>query len=140
MKQFRRRTRIYILSLLFLSVFAPILLLYESKGFIEDLTSFKSRRELLRLNIVKQEEGGGLREPILNVYKDVTFDPVVSSGSPDLGDKSDENNDITNRNEGETDAKGNNDITKRNEAYPDAEGNDVQRQEEKMMLNSGTKV
>ncbi|KAM0054084.1 putative polygalacturonate 4-alpha-galacturonosyltransferase [Helianthus debilis subsp. tardiflorus] len=121
MKQFRRRTRICILSLLFLSVVAPILLLYESKGFIEDLSSFKGRRELLRLNLVKQEEGGGLREPILNIYKDVTFDPVVSSGSPVLGVKSDEpaeNNDITKRNAGEPDAKGNNDVTKRNDVQP----------------------
>ncbi|KAI3732637.1 hypothetical protein L1987_63844 [Smallanthus sonchifolius] len=126
MKQFRRRTRICILSLLFLSVCAPILLLYESKGFIEDLSSFKGRRELLNLNLVKQEEGGGLREPILNVYRDVNFDPLVSSGSPDLGvksDKPDENNDITKRNEGDTDAKGNN----------------GQSQEEKIMLTSGIK-
>ncbi|KAK9070131.1 hypothetical protein SSX86_010531 [Deinandra increscens subsp. villosa] len=105
MKQFRRRTRISILCLLFLSVCAPILLLYgslvcysQSKGFVEDLSNFKGRRELLKLNIVKQEEGGGLREPILNVYKDVNFDTLVSSGSLDLGIKSDEPNDNTKRN------------------------------------------
>ncbi|KAF5809314.1 putative polygalacturonate 4-alpha-galacturonosyltransferase [Helianthus annuus] len=80
----------------------------------------KGRRELLRLNLVKQEEGGGLREPILNIYKDVTFDPVVSSGSPVLGVKSyepAEKNDITKRN-GDPDAKGHNDVTKRNDVQP----------------------
>lgn len=127
MKQFRRRTRICILSLLFLSVCAPILLLYESKGFIEDLSSFKGRRELLKLNIVKQEEGGGLREPILNVYKDVNVDPLVGFGSPDTVVKSD---DLGNG--------GNNDFSG-NEGDLDAKGNSGQRHEEQMLSTSGRK-
>ncbi|XP_076951171.1 putative galacturonosyltransferase 6 isoform X1 [Bidens hawaiensis] len=85
MKQFRRRTRICILSLLFLSVFAPILLLYGSGGFVEDLSSLKGRRDLRKLNLVKQEESVGLREPVLEVYKDVNVDPTVSSRFTDLG-------------------------------------------------------
>lgn len=98
MKQFRKRTRIIILSLLFLTVFSPIFLLYQSKGFIEDISAFKGRRDLLKPNLVKQEEGEGVREPVLNVYKDVNVEPLISSGSPDLVVKSDdptssENND-----------------------------------------------
>ncbi|CAH1447333.1 unnamed protein product [Lactuca virosa] len=126
--KFRRRTRICILSLLFLSVFAPILLLYESKGFIEDLSSFKGRRDLLKLNLVKQEEDEGFREPILNVYKDVNVDPLVSFGSQDVDNKSDEpiigkNTDFIEQNEGDSDVKGNN----------------GQSQEEKMLLSPGRK-
>ncbi|KAI3678860.1 hypothetical protein L6452_38164 [Arctium lappa] len=128
MKQFRRRTRICILSLLFLSVFAPILLLYESKGFIEDLTSFKGRRDLLNLNLVKQEEGEGLKEPILKVYKDVNVDPLVTFGSRDVGIKS---NDLRSRE--------NDDLTERNEGDLDTKGNSGQRQEEKMLSTSRRK-
>ncbi|KAL8196846.1 hypothetical protein R6Q57_024405 [Mikania cordata] len=102
------------------------LLLYESKGFAEDLSSFKVRRELLKLNMVNQE-GGGLREPILNVYKDVNFDRLVRSGSPDLGVKSNEPDE-------------NNDITKRNEEDLDRKENNKQNQKEKMVLPSGIKV
>ncbi|KAI3760138.1 hypothetical protein L1987_50528 [Smallanthus sonchifolius] len=126
MKQFRRRTRICILSLLFLSVFAPILLLYESNGFVEELSSFKRRRDLLRLNLINQEDGVGLREPILNVYKDVNADPTVSSRFQDLGVRFDdigrgENNGFSKGNEGDLDAKGNNEHS----------------QEEKRLLTSG---
>ncbi|KAK1412592.1 hypothetical protein QVD17_33969 [Tagetes erecta] len=110
MKQFRRRTRICILSLLFLSVFAPIVLLYESSGFVEDVSSFKGRRDLLKLNLAKQEDGVGLREPILNVYKDVKLDHAVGSRFLDSGIKSDdlgsgENNGFIKGNEGDLDAK-----------------------------------
>ncbi|KAK1437305.1 hypothetical protein QVD17_03095 [Tagetes erecta] len=125
MKQFRRRTRICILLLLFLSVFAPILLLYGSKGFIEDVSSFKGRRELLKLSLVKEEEGGGLREPILNVYRDVNFDSLVSSGSLYSGVNSDE-------------TRENNDITKRN-GHLDANSSSRQSQEEKLLLTPGIK-
>ncbi|KAD4584430.1 hypothetical protein E3N88_22031 [Mikania micrantha] len=86
----------------------------------------KVRRELLKLNVVKQEEGGGLREPILNVYKDVNFDRLVRSGSPDLGVKSNEPDE-------------NNDITKRIEVDPDRKENNEQNQKEKMVLPSGIK-
>ncbi|KAI3506833.1 hypothetical protein L1887_21400 [Cichorium endivia] len=128
MKQFRRRTRICILSLLFLSVVAPILLLYESKGFIEDLSSFKGRRDLLKLNLVKQEEAEGFREPILNVYKDVNVDPLVNSGSPDVVIKSDDPR-----------SNKNNDFIELN-GDRDANRNNEQSQEEKMPLSPGRKA
>ncbi|KAL9997219.1 putative polygalacturonate 4-alpha-galacturonosyltransferase [Helianthus debilis subsp. tardiflorus] len=110
MKQFRRRTRIFILSLLFLSVFAPILLLYESNGLVDDLSSLKGRRDLLKLNLIKQEEGVGLREPVLKVYKDVKVDVTVGSGVADSGIKPDDvgsggNSDLMKGN-GDLDAKG----------------------------------
>ncbi|KAJ0886434.1 putative ferric-chelate reductase (NADH) [Helianthus annuus] len=99
----------------------------KKHGFI-DVANRKRRRELLRLNLVKQEEGGGLREPILNIYKDVTFDPVVSSGSQfwvlslmnPLKKMILQNEMVA----GDPDAKGHNDVTKRN---------DVQPQERKVM-------
>ncbi|KAL4558714.1 hypothetical protein LXL04_036915 [Taraxacum kok-saghyz] len=121
MKLFRQRTRICILSLLFLSVFCPILLLNESKGFIEDLSSFKGRRDLLKLNLVKQEEDEGFREPILNVYKDVNVDPLLSSRSPDVLNNSHEP--ISGKN---------NEFTEQNEGVPD-------EREEKMLLSPGKK-
>ncbi|KAL8232880.1 hypothetical protein R6Q57_002658 [Mikania cordata] len=91
-----------------------------------DEVILKVRRELLKLNMVNQE-GGGLREPILNVYKDVNFDRLVRSGSPDLGVKSNEPDE-------------NNDITKRNEEDLDRKENNKQNQKEKMVLPSGIKV
>ncbi|XP_071738205.1 probable galacturonosyltransferase 6 [Rutidosis leptorrhynchoides] len=125
MKQFRRRTRICILSLLFLSVFAPILLLYETKGFIEDLSSLKSRRDLLKLNVLKQEESEGLREPVLNVYKDVNAD---SFGSLDIGVRTDDSGSDENI-----------ESTKVNGDDIDVKLNNGQSQEEEKLLTSGRK-
>ncbi|GJX03129.1 probable galacturonosyltransferase 6 [Tanacetum coccineum] len=73
-----------------------------------------------------QEEGEGVREPVLNVYKDVNVDPLISSGSPDLVVKSDdpassENND-------------------RSENGEDTAGNNGQSPEEKTQLTFEKKV
>nr|XP_043635519.1 probable galacturonosyltransferase 6 [Erigeron canadensis] len=127
-KQLRKRTRIFILSLLFLSLFAPLLLLYQSKGFIEDLSSLKGRRDLLNLNLVKQDEDVGVKEPILNVYKDVNVDPLVSSVTSDDDVKSDDPG------SGE-----NNDDTKETGEDVDVKGNSEQSQEENTMLNDDGK-
>ncbi|CAK9143790.1 unnamed protein product [Ilex paraguariensis] len=92
MKRFRRCTRIFILCLLAVSVFAPIVLLSgrlkqlhsaESKEYIEDLSSIKYRTDALKLNAIEQEEGEALKEPPLLVYKVGDFKSTVSFSSSD---------------------------------------------------------
>ncbi|XP_011079995.1 probable galacturonosyltransferase 6 [Sesamum indicum] len=80
MKAFRRCSRILILWLLCVSVFVPIFLLsYRlkhtndvSKDFVEDLSIIKHRTEAQTLSAIEQEELEGLKEPLLEVYKDDT--------------------------------------------------------------------
>ncbi|KAM5563591.1 putative galacturonosyltransferase 6 [Rosa sericea] len=96
MKPFRRCQRILILSLLSLSVFAPILfvshrlknLAYTGrKDFIEDLSNIKYRADTLKLSAVEQEAGEGLKEPRKVLYEDTD---VVSSVSYSLGENQDD--------------------------------------------------
>ncbi|XP_073016020.1 probable galacturonosyltransferase 6 [Primulina eburnea] len=98
MREFRRCTRILILSLLGLSVVIPVFLLshrlkhinYEvSKEFVEDLSIIKRRAEAQTLDVIEQEDGEGLKEPLLVVYKDNTSNSEVSFSS-DEDKRSDE--------------------------------------------------
>ncbi|XP_024163006.1 probable galacturonosyltransferase 6 isoform X2 [Rosa chinensis] len=95
MKPFRRCQRILILSLLSLSVFAPILFVSQRlknltytgrKEFIEDLSNVKYRADTLKLSAVEQEAGEGLKEPRKVLYEDTD---VVSSVSYSLGENQD---------------------------------------------------
>ncbi|KAF9619079.1 hypothetical protein IFM89_005093 [Coptis chinensis] len=82
MRQGLKCQRILILSLLFISVFTPILFLSKRlstftsslgtahKEFLEDLSTPKYRTDTLKLNSIQQETGEGLKEPQLFVYKD----------------------------------------------------------------------
>ncbi|XP_062080812.1 probable galacturonosyltransferase 6 isoform X2 [Humulus lupulus] len=115
MKQFRRCQRILILSLLFLSVLAPLVFVsYRLKNlasvgrkeFIEDLATIKYRRDDLRLKAIQQEGGEGLKEPLLVVYKDKDQNSTASySSSEDIRDlersviNGDTTNAVDNRNE-----------------------------------------
>ncbi|KAF4376073.1 hypothetical protein F8388_022594 [Cannabis sativa] len=96
MKQFRRCQRILILSLLSLSVLAPVFFVSHRlknlasvgrKEFIEDLATIKYRRDDLRLKSIQQESGEGVKEPRLVVYKDKDQNSTVSySSSEDIRD------------------------------------------------------
>ncbi|XP_024023741.1 probable galacturonosyltransferase 6, partial [Morus notabilis] len=90
MKQFRRCQRILILSLLSLSVLAPIVFVSHKlknlssigrKEFVEDLSTIKYRRDDLRLEAIQQETGEGLKEPRLIVFKDRDLNSAISSNS-----------------------------------------------------------
>ncbi|KAI4301161.1 hypothetical protein L6164_034468 [Bauhinia variegata] len=90
MKQTRRRQRILILSLLSVSVLAPlifvshrlkILTLVGRGEFIEDLASTTYRRDTLKLNAIGQEDAEGLEEPKQVVYKDKDFLEAISYSS-----------------------------------------------------------
>ncbi|KAL5561790.1 hypothetical protein UlMin_031537 [Ulmus minor] len=92
MKHFRRCQRILILSLLSISVLAPIVFVSHRlknlssigrKDFIEDLSSIKFKRDNLRLKAIQQEAGEGLKEPRLVVYKDKNQNSAVSFSSLD---------------------------------------------------------
>ncbi|XP_057461594.1 probable galacturonosyltransferase 6 isoform X2 [Actinidia eriantha] len=87
MKQIRRCTRIFILSLLAVSVLLPIFLFSntllnfnfeESEEYIEDLSRIKHKTNTQTLSAIEKEEGEGLKEPPLVVYKDGDFSSVVS--------------------------------------------------------------
>lgn len=95
MKQVRQWQRICILSLLTVSVFAPIVLVSHRlkaltstgrREFIEDLSTIKFRTDGLKLNAIQQEDGKGLREPKLVIYKDKEFNSVdgVNTSSENL--------------------------------------------------------
>ncbi|KAL5863907.1 hypothetical protein ACOSQ3_001421 [Xanthoceras sorbifolium] len=86
MKQVRRWQRILILSMLSVSVIAPIVFLSNRlknftsvgmKEFIEELptTTFSAD---IRLNAIEQEASEGVKEPKLDVYKDKKIVSVVS--------------------------------------------------------------
>ncbi|KAL3644933.1 hypothetical protein CASFOL_010113 [Castilleja foliolosa] len=78
MRAFRKCSRILILGLLCVSVVVPVFLLSHrlklnnsdaSEDFVEDLSIIKHRTDAQTLNAIEQE-GEGLKEPPLVVYKD----------------------------------------------------------------------
>lgn len=90
MKKFRRCQRIFILSLLSLSVLAPIVFVSHRlknlsfigrKEFVEDLSTIKYRRDDLSLKAIQQETGEGLKEPRLFVYKDEDLNSAIGYSS-----------------------------------------------------------
>ncbi|KAK4418349.1 putative galacturonosyltransferase 6 [Sesamum alatum] len=89
MKAFRRCSRILILWLLCVSVFVPVFLLSyrlkhisdASEDFVEDLSIIKHRTEAQTLSAIEQEEIEGLREPLLEVYKDDTSSSADNSST-----------------------------------------------------------
>ncbi|KAL6500552.1 hypothetical protein OROHE_025918 [Orobanche hederae] len=85
MRAFRKCSRILILCLLCVSVFVPVFLLSfrlkhinsdVSEDSVEDLSIIKHRTEVQTLNAIEQE-GEGLKEPPLVVYKDDTSNSAV---------------------------------------------------------------
>lgn len=85
MRQFRKWQRALFLSLLSLSVFAPIVLvsnrskylsLHEKTDFAEDLSSIKYRAETLKLSAIGQEEANGVKEPKQEVYIDQSYSVI----------------------------------------------------------------
>ncbi|XP_031258826.1 probable galacturonosyltransferase 6 [Pistacia vera] len=97
MNQVRRWQRIMILSLLSVSVVAPIVFVSSriktfspvgKKEFMDDLSTPKLLTENVRLNAIEQEAGEGVKEPKLVVYKDKDFGSAVSLGSSDENNKS----------------------------------------------------
>ncbi|XP_022771206.1 probable galacturonosyltransferase 6 isoform X1 [Durio zibethinus] len=87
MKKHRRWQRILILSLLSLSVLAPIVLLsqrlktltsIDGKEFIEDLASIKYRTDDLKLNAIEQEAAEEIKGPKLVVFKEKDFSSVIT--------------------------------------------------------------
>ncbi|XP_068635568.1 probable galacturonosyltransferase 6 [Aristolochia californica] len=93
MKQGVKCQRILILSLLLLTVFAPLLYLpgkiakFTSSshfgGFVEDISSVRYVRDYLKLSAIQQEIRGDLKEPDLVVYKDDDFSSLASRTSID---------------------------------------------------------
>ncbi|PQP96764.1 putative galacturonosyltransferase 6 [Prunus yedoensis var. nudiflora] len=86
MKLFRRCQRILILSLLSVSVFAPVIFVSQRlknlsttgrKEFIEDLSNIKYRTDGLKLS-VEQEASEGLKEPRKVLYEDKDLVSAVS--------------------------------------------------------------
>ncbi|KAG2324029.1 hypothetical protein Bca4012_038411 [Brassica carinata] len=79
MNQIRRWQRILFLSLLSISVLAPLVFVSNRlktitpvgrREFIEELSNFRYRTNDLRLNAVQHEDGQGLKGPRLILYKD----------------------------------------------------------------------
>ncbi|XP_068651149.1 probable galacturonosyltransferase 6 [Aristolochia californica] len=93
MKQGVKCQRIFILSLLSLTVFAPLLYLpgkiakhsssTEFDGSVENISGPRYARDSLRFNAIQQEIRGDLRVPELVVYKDGDFSSVASRTSND---------------------------------------------------------
>ncbi|XVF71927.1 hypothetical protein PTKIN_Ptkin12aG0079200 [Pterospermum kingtungense] len=90
MNKHHRWQRIVILSLLSLSVFAPIVLVSQRlktltsigrKEFNEDLPSIKYRRDGLKLNAIEQEAAEELNGPKLVVLQEKDFSSLVSHSS-----------------------------------------------------------
>ncbi|KAF3436212.1 hypothetical protein FNV43_RR23304 [Rhamnella rubrinervis] len=90
MKLFRRCQRILILSLLSVSVLAPIVLVsyrlkhissIGRKEFIEDLSNIKYRADELRLEALQQEAGEDLKEPRLVVYEEKDLNSGIKYSS-----------------------------------------------------------
>ncbi|XP_044465974.1 probable galacturonosyltransferase 6 [Mangifera indica] len=99
MNQVRRWQRTMILSLLCVSVIAPIVFVSTrlktfspvgKKEFMDDLSTTKLLTENIRLNAIEQEAGEGIKEPKLVVYKDKDFGSAVSLGNSDENNKSDQ--------------------------------------------------
>ncbi|KAL8150301.1 hypothetical protein V2J09_020109 [Rumex salicifolius] len=96
MKRIRKWQRICFLTLLFLSVCPPIVLvsyrlktlaLEGAKEFVEDLSSIKIRADSLKLSAVEQEDEQGLKEPKQEVYRDQYISIVSYSSNESLKDK-----------------------------------------------------
>ncbi|KAI5589776.1 hypothetical protein POPTR_005G218900v4 [Populus trichocarpa] len=88
MKKFRRWQRIFLLSLLCLTVLAPILFVSVGrKELISDLSTLRYRRDSVQLNAIEQEEGEGLKGPKLVVYDEKELGSRISYST------SEENND-----------------------------------------------
>ncbi|VVA90226.1 unnamed protein product [Arabis nemorensis] len=82
MKQIRRWQRILILSLLSISVFAPLIFVSNRlqsitpigrREFIEELSNIRFRTNDLRLSAIEHEDGEGLKGPRLILFKDGDF-------------------------------------------------------------------
>ncbi|ESQ36233.1 hypothetical protein EUTSA_v10007109mg [Eutrema salsugineum] len=95
MKQIRRWQRILFLSLLSISVFAPLIFVSNRlknitpvgrREFIEELSNFRYRTHDLRLSAVEQENGEGLKGPRLILFKDGEFNSVVRDNPSDESD------------------------------------------------------
>ncbi|XP_028758398.1 probable galacturonosyltransferase 6 isoform X1 [Neltuma alba] len=95
MIQFRRRQRIFILSLLSLTVFAPLLLFSDRLKLIafngrnelaDDLSSITYRTDTLKLNSIEKEDARELEEPKQVVYKENDFVPRISYSSKQSND------------------------------------------------------
>ncbi|CAH9051410.1 unnamed protein product [Cuscuta epithymum] len=96
MRKFHRRTRIFILFLLAVSVGVPIFVLHhrirrfhvrESGEFVEDLSIIKHRIDAYASRAMEEEEAEDVKEPHRAVYKDDKFrtNPVIEinrSGQP----------------------------------------------------------
>nr|GMD64194.1 probable galacturonosyltransferase 6 [Ipomoea batatas] len=94
MKKFHRCTRIFILSLLFISVCVPICFLShkiksvhsdEPGEFVEDLSIIKHRTEAHIASALEEEESEDVKEPLMVVYKDDKFssDSLIESNRTD---------------------------------------------------------
>nr|GLL42684.1 probable galacturonosyltransferase 6 isoform X1 [Ipomoea trifida] len=94
MKKFHRCTRIFILSLLFISVCVPICFLShkiksvhsdEPGEFVEDLSIIKHRTEAHIVSALEEEESEDVKEPLMVVYKDDKFssDSLIESNRTD---------------------------------------------------------
>lgn len=93
MNQIRRWQRIMFLSLLSISVLAPLVFVSNRlntitpvgrREFIEELSNFRYRTNDLRLNAIEHEDGQGLKGPRLILYKDgEEFNSTVSDDEKD---------------------------------------------------------
>nr|GMD73038.1 probable galacturonosyltransferase 6 [Ipomoea batatas] len=94
MKKFHRCTRIFILSLLVISVCVPICFLShkiksvhsdEPGEFVEDLSIIKHRTEAHIVSALGEEESEDVKEPLMVVYKDDKFssDSLIESNRTD---------------------------------------------------------
>ncbi|XP_010274190.1 PREDICTED: probable galacturonosyltransferase 6 [Nelumbo nucifera] len=98
MKQALRCQRIFILLLLSVSVFSPLIIVsnrlknftpsFAHTEFFGDPSTIKYRSDILRLNAIQQETGEGLKEPALVLYKDGDFNSVDSGNSGNSSDES----------------------------------------------------
>ncbi|KFK42993.1 hypothetical protein AALP_AA1G065600 [Arabis alpina] len=95
MKQIRRWQRILILSLLSISVFAPLIFVSNRltsitpvgrREFMEELSKIRFRTNDLRLNAIEHEDGEGLKGPRLILFKDEDFNSTVRDNSSDETD------------------------------------------------------
>ncbi|XP_020233345.1 probable galacturonosyltransferase 6 isoform X2 [Cajanus cajan] len=88
MNQIRRYQRILILSLLFLSVIAPLLFVTPlgRREFLEDLYRATYRTDTMKLNAVEQEGAEELEEPNQVVYTEKDFVSAINYNSKQNND------------------------------------------------------
>ncbi|XP_010486650.1 PREDICTED: probable galacturonosyltransferase 6 [Camelina sativa] len=100
MKQIRPWQRILFLSLLSISVFAPLILVSNRlksitpvgrREFIEDLSRIRFRTDDLRLSAIGQEDGEGFKGPRLILFKDGELNSLVKDNSSDESDAGNNN-------------------------------------------------